>query len=109
MFLDLDPDSEDQSVTGEPSEPPSPAGQISELIQQVNVARDPDSDLYGEDYYIVEDDNESASFAYVLCVITQMIKYIQKMKRMVWLGLRKILVPQIYIDLRDPLKLLGFQ
>ena len=32
---------------------------------------------------------------------TQMIKYIHKMKRMVGLGLIKILVPQIYIDLRD--------
>ena len=52
-----------------------------------------DSDLDGEDYYIVEDDNESASF-----------EYIKKMKRMVWLGLRKILVPQIYIDLRDPIE-----
>ena len=31
-----------------------------------------------------------------------MIKYIQKMKRMVGLGLRKILFPQVYIDLRDP-------
>ena len=30
-----------------------------------------------------------------------MIKYIQKMKRMVGLGLIKILVPQIFIDLRD--------
>ena len=27
-----------------------------------------DSDLDGEDYYIVEDDNESASFEYVPCV-----------------------------------------
>ena len=26
-----------------------------------------DSDLDGEDYYIVEDDNESASFEYVPC------------------------------------------
>ena len=67
-LLDLDPDSDDLPVTGKPSEPSSPAGEISELIQQVNVGRDPDGDLDGEDYYIVEDDNESASFEYVLCV-----------------------------------------
>ena len=52
----------------EPSEHPSPAGEISELIQQLNVGRDPDSGLDGEDYYIVEDDNESASSEYVLYV-----------------------------------------
>ena len=67
-LLDLDPDSDDLPVTGEPSEPPSPAGKISELIQQVNVGRDPDRDLDGEDYYIAEDDNESASSEYVPCV-----------------------------------------
>ena len=33
--------------------------------------------------------------------ITQMIRYIQKMKRMVGLGLIKILVPKIFIDLSD--------
>ena len=68
LLLDLHPDSDVLPVTGEPSEPPSPAGEISELIQQVNVGRDPYSDLDGEDYYIVEDDNESASFEHVLCV-----------------------------------------
>ena len=68
MLLDLDTDSDDLPVTGESSEPPSPACEISELIQQVNVCRDPDSDLDGEDYYIVEDDNESASFEYVLYI-----------------------------------------
>ena len=52
-----------------------------------------DSDLDGEDYYIVEDAIEIVSFEYVPCVNSQMIKYIQKMKRMVGLGLRKILVP----------------
>ena len=67
-LLDLDPDSDDLPVTGEPSEPPSPVGEISELFQQVNIGRDPDSDLDGEDCYIIEDNNESASFEYVLCV-----------------------------------------
>ena len=68
MLLDLDPDSDDLPVTGKPSEPSSPAGEISELTQQINVGRDPDSDLDGEDNCIVEDDNENASFEYVLCV-----------------------------------------
>ena len=67
-LLDLDPDSDNLPVTGELSEPPSPAGEISELIQQVNVGRDPDNDLDGEDYYTVEDDNVSASSEYVLCI-----------------------------------------
>ena len=62
VLLDLDPDSDDLPVIGEPSEAPSPAGEISELVQQVNVDRDPNSDLDREDYYIVEDDNKSASF-----------------------------------------------
>ena len=63
-----------------------------------------DSDWDGEDYHIVEDDNESASSEYVPCIYYPNDKYIQKMKRMVGLGLMKILVPQIYIDLRDPVK-----
>ena len=53
-----------------------------------------DSDWDGKDYYIVEDDNDSASSEYVPCINYQMIKYIQKMKRMVGLGLMKILVPK---------------
>ena len=53
-----------------------------------------DSGLDEEDYYSVEDDNESASFENVPCVNYPNVKYIQKMKRMVGLGLRKILVLQ---------------
>ena len=40
-LLDLHPDSDDLPVT----EPPSPAGEISELVQQVNVGSDQDSDF----------------------------------------------------------------
>ena len=72
------------------------------VIPQMVMASNNDMDV--EDYYIVEDDNESASSEYVPCVNSQMIKYIQKMKRMVGLGLSKILVPQIFIDLRDLVK-----
>ena len=41
--------------------------------------------------------------------ITQMINNIQKKKTMVGLGLKTIQVPQIYIDLRDLVELLGFK
>ena len=63
-----------------------------------------DSDLDGEDYYIVEDDNDSASSEYVPCVNYPNDKVYPEDERMVGLGLRKILVPQIYIDLKDPVK-----
>ena len=51
-----------------------------------------------EDYYIVEDDNESASFEYIPCINYPNDKVYPG------LGLRKILIPQIYIDLRDPIE-----
>ena len=63
-----------------------------------------DIDLDGEDYHIVEDDNECASFEYVPCINYPNDKVSWKMKRMVGLGLRRILVPQIYIDMRGPVK-----
>ena len=47
-----------------------------------------------EDYYIVEDANESASSEYVPCINYPNDKYIQKMKRIVGLGLMKILAPK---------------
>ena len=104
-LLDLDPDSDDLPVTGGPSEPPSPAGEISELIQQVNVGTDPDTDLDGEDYYIVEDDNESASFEYVLCVNYPNDKVYPEDEKNGWVRLEEDTgVPNIYIDLRDPVK-----
>ena len=55
----------------------------------------------GEDYYIVEDDNESASSEYVPCVNYPNDKVYPEDEKNGWLGLMKILVPQIYIDLRD--------
>ena len=60
-----------------------------------------DSDLDGEDYYIVEDDNESASSEYVPCINYPNDKVYPEDEKMVGLGLMKILVPQIYIDLWD--------
>ena len=104
MLLDLDPDSDDLPVTGEPSEPPSPAGEISELVQQVNVGRDPDSDLDGEDYYIVEDDHESASFEYVPCINYPNDKVYPEDEKNGSVRLDEDTGPQIYIDLRDPVE-----
>ena len=63
-----------------------------------------DSDLDVEDYYIVEDDNESASSEYVPCVNYTNDKVYPEDERMVGLGLMKTLVPQIFIDLRDLVK-----
>ena len=63
-----------------------------------------DSDLDGEDYYIVEDDNESASSEYAPCVNYPNDKVYPEDEKNGWVRLRKILVPQIYIDLRDPVE-----
>ena len=62
------------------------------------------SDLDVEGYYIVEDDNESASSEYVPCVNYPNDKVYPEDERMVGLGLMKILVPQMYIDMRDLVK-----
>ena len=53
------------------------------------------SDLDGEDYYIVEDDNESASSKYVPCINYPNDKVYPEDEKMVALGLMNILVPQI--------------
>ena len=68
-----------------------------------------DIDLDGEDYYIVEDDNESAFSEYVPCVNYPNDKVYPEGEKNGWLCLRMILVPQIYIDLRILLKLHGFK
>ena len=85
---------------------PKPVARKRVIPQKASALHDEgamasDSDMDVADYYIFEEDNESASSEYVPCVNYPMIRYIQKMKRMVGLGLMKILVPQIFIDLRD--------
>ena len=60
-----------------------------------------DSELDVEDYYIVEDDNESASSEYVPCVNYPNDKVYPEDEKN---GLMKILVSQMYIDLRDLVK-----
>ena len=62
------------------------------------------SDLDVEDYYIVEDDNENVSSEYVPCINYLNDKVYPEDEKMVGLGLMKILVPQIYIDLGDLVK-----
>ena len=59
------------------------------------------SDMDVEDYYVIEDSNESASSEYVPSVNYANDKVYPEDVKMVGLGLSKILVPQIFIDLRD--------
>ena len=63
-----------------------------------------DSDLDGEDYYIVEDANESASFEYVPCVNYPNDKVYPEDEKNGWVRLEEDTGPQIYIDLRDHVK-----
>ena len=60
-----------------------------------------DSDLHGEDYYIVEEDNESASSEYVPCVNYPNDKIYPEDEKNGWVRLDEDTGPQIYIDLRD--------
>ena len=59
------------------------------------------SDLDGEDYYIVEDDNESASSEYVPCINYPNDKVYPEDEKNGWVRLEEDTGPQIYIDLRD--------
>ena len=64
-----------------------------------------DSDLDGEDYYIVEDDNENASFEYVPCVNYSNDKVYPEDETNGWVRLEEDTgSPKIYIELRDPVK-----
>ena len=74
------------------------------FLSSFNVGRDPDSDLDREDYYIVEDDNESVSFEYVLCINYPNDKVYPEDEKNDWVRLDEDTGPQIYIDLRDPVK-----
>ena len=73
-----------------------------------------DSDLDWEDYYIVEDDNESASSEYVPCLNYQNDKVYPEDEKNSWVRLEKDTGPpniyrfegscQNYMDLNDTLK-----
>ena len=63
------------------------------------------SDLDREDYYIVEDANESASFEYVPCINYPNDKVYLQDEKNGWVRLEEDTgPPNIYIDLRDPVK-----
>ena len=64
-----------------------------------------DSDLDGEVYYIVEDDNESASSEYVPCINDPNDKVYPVDEKNGWVRLDEDTgPPNIYIDLRDPVE-----
>ena len=63
-----------------------------------------DSDLDGEDYYIVEDDNESASSEFVPCINYPNDKVYPEDKKNGWVRLEEDTGPQIFIHLRDLVK-----
>ena len=69
--------------------------------QSATKAMASDSDMDVEDYYVIEDANESASSEYVPCINYTNDKVYPEDVKMVGLGLSKILVPPIFIDLRD--------
>ena len=60
-----------------------------------------DSEMDVEEYYIVEDAIESASSKYVPCINYPNDQIYPEDEKNGGLGLIKILVPQIFIDLRD--------
>ena len=68
--------------------------------QSATKAMASNSDMNVEDYYVIEDANESASSEYVPCINYANDKVYSEDVKMVGLGLSKILVPQIFIDLR---------
>ena len=68
--------------------------------QSATKAMASNSDVDVEDYYIVEDANKSASSKYVSCVNYPNDKAYPEDEKNGWVRL-EILVPQIFIDLRD--------
>ena len=59
------------------------------------------SDIDVEDYYVIEDANESDSSKYVPCINYANDKVYPEDVKMVGLDLSKILAPPIFIGLRD--------
>ena len=70
--------------------------------QSATKAMASDSDIDVEDYYVIEDDNESDSSKYVPCINYANDKVYPEDVKMVGLGLSKILSLPIFIGLRDP-------
>ena len=59
------------------------------------------SDMDVDNYYVIEDANESASAKYVPCINYANDKVYLEDVKMVGLGWSKILAPQRFIDSRD--------
>ena len=70
--------------------------------QSATKAMASNSDIDVEDYYVIEDANESDSSKYVPCINYANDKVYPEDVKTVGLGLSKILAPQIFIGLRDP-------
>ena len=76
---------------------------VSALHDERDMASD--SNLDGEDYYIVEDDNESASSEYVPCINYPNDKLYPEDEKNGWVRLENDTGPSnIYVHLRDPVK-----
>ena len=75
---------------------------VSALYDEGSMASD--SDLDGEEYYIVEDANESASSEYVPCVNYPNDKVYAGDQKNGWVRLEEDTDPPIYTDLRDPVR-----
>ena len=69
--------------------------------QSATKATASNSDIDVEDYYVIEDANESASSEHVPSINYANDKVYPEDVKMVGLGLSKILVPPVFIDLRD--------
>ena len=69
--------------------------------QSATKAMVSNSDMDVEDYYIVEDDNESASSKYVPCVNYANDKVYPEDEKNGWVRLDQDTGPPIFIDLRD--------
>ena len=61
------------------------------------------SDIDVEDYYVIEDANESASSKYVPCINYTNDKVYPKDVKNGWVRLEQDTAPPIFIGLRDPL------
>ena len=69
--------------------------------QSATKAMVSNSDMDVEDYYIVEDDNESASSKYVPCINYANDKVYPEDEKNGWVRLDQDTGPPIFIDLRD--------
>ena len=70
--------------------------------QSATKAMASDSIIDVEDYYVIEDANESDSSKYVPCINYANDKVYPEDVKAVGLGLSKLLAPPIFIGLRDP-------